>query len=333
MTAKRNPTPTAMRFNIDGKMYVATISPRTIFLGGEPCYGRIQEHADGGGQILLAPEPFLYHSHRRRTLFHELRHAWRFTRGDVTGMEPDADDAAEMMDVLLRQYADQGGDATLEALEPTPDARVSYLAPVELRNLYHYCGHCNAPLAVGSIENGPPRYHSASGNWSMERQLPCELCDRRTIWLAGCTPDGVPTGLVYGVPPPRVVRAAGSRLAARKFPQSGNLKSLNLRDSVDVARWRALAADLRRPDVELTGEEFAPVLALLHRIRRAGEQVDPMAEALILLIARQATDDDGDNDAHDLPLDLDDGDDEGSPTTFAFAPDCRHVGLEGRAEA
>lgn len=68
-----------------------------------------------------------------------------------------------------------------------------------------------------------------------------------------------------------------------------------------LSEWDRLAEQLADPDVELTAEEFAPVLALYHKLLRLHAAIDPMAAALVVLLARDASalDPDGDADQQD----------------------------------
>lgn len=92
-----------------------------------------------------------------------------------------------------------------------------------------------------------------------------------------------------------------------------------------LVEWVRIARQLCDPDVELTVEEFALVVKAYHRMRSADIFIDPMAQALIELIARQAadSDDDGDRDDSDVLLNREDSDADGSSAGF----------LDGEAEA
>ena len=57
--------------------------------------------------------------------------------------------------------------------------------------------------------------------------------------------------------------------------------------SRDFDRWSALAAELARPDVELTADEFAAVWRVYVVEKRRGRVFDPMLVALLLVLSRQ----------------------------------------------
>jgi hypothetical protein len=52
-------------------------------------------------------------------------------------------------------------------------------------------------------------------------------------------------------------------------------------------RWHKLCDSLAGPHVELTIEEFAPVLATFRALQRSGAQFDPMLIALLSILERQ----------------------------------------------
>ena len=62
--------------------------------------------------------------------------------------------------------------------------------------------------------------------------------------------------------------------------------------------WRRIAEHVRQTkDLELTVEEFAPILAAFNGMRRSKLTVDPMAAALITTLARQLRDTASDSDS------------------------------------
>jgi hypothetical protein len=62
-------------------------------------------------------------------------------------------------------------------------------------------------------------------------------------------------------------------------------------------RWQRYADELAHPAVELTAEEFAPILATFKLLRGLGEPFDPTFAALMLVLEAQAIDGDDDVDA------------------------------------
>jgi hypothetical protein len=79
-----------------------------------------------------------------------------------------------------------------------------------------------------------------------------------------------------------------------------------------LQRWERLCRELTHPAVELTVEEFALLLSAYKRLLAEGHQFDVGTLALMAVLEREATntDDDSDQDAHDLTLDVDDCDDD-----------------------
>ena len=53
------------------------------------------------------------------------------------------------------------------------------------------------------------------------------------------------------------------------------------------ARWERLCEQLAHPDVELTAEEFIPVLSTFRALQRRGERMDRMLATLIGILERQ----------------------------------------------
>jgi hypothetical protein len=67
-------------------------------------------------------------------------------------------------------------------------------------------------------------------------------------------------------------------------------------------QWRQLTQALNDPHLELTVEEFAPILSTFKLLRDAGERSDPMLMALMAALERQAMsgdESDADNDRSD----------------------------------
>lgn len=64
-----------------------------------------------------------------------------------------------------------------------------------------------------------------------------------------------------------------------------------------IQRWERLTQELSHPAVELTIDEFAPVLATFHALKRAGMKFDPMLCALMGVLERQVFDSPDDSDS------------------------------------
>jgi hypothetical protein len=199
-----------MHFTIDDKRYVVGIAARPLILDGQPCKAKL---ARGNCTIWLSNE--LPRHERRRELFHELRHAWVDARGIASDEEADAIAAAEMMDTFMEQYLQQGGDVTLEALDPDPPAPASTIADLPIFQVEAYCGFCETKYAPGSIANDPPLFREEAKSFVMRRGFLCTNCDRVTIWSEACTPEGMPLGMILQFPQPTVLtgKAAGEWIA------------------------------------------------------------------------------------------------------------------------
>lgn len=202
-----------MQFTIKGQVYPVRISSRPLFLDGDSCDAKIDlTHA----RILISNQ--LPRHERKRALLHELRHGWVEAHGRATSEEADADDVAEMMDVLMSQYLAEGGDAVLEALNPDPEKRqgVPRMFGGPLSQVRADCGRCGAGVAVGSIGNDPPRFSDDGNVWLMDRGMLCPACDSVTAWTEMCSQEGMPLGAIVAHPKPRVLsgKAAGEWIAA-----------------------------------------------------------------------------------------------------------------------
>lgn len=192
-----------MHFQINGQRYVIIIASRPIVLGGDVCRAKIDHR---GKRILICGK--LKHHERRRELFHELTHAWRNAHGMPTTEEQDADASGEMMDAILEQYMQQGGDAVLESLDPPADAPANPNPSGPLARNEAECGYCHALTAVGSIGNDPPQFSQDTGSWIMLRGICCGICDHTTVWTETCSSEGMPTGRIVPHPPPRLISGA-----------------------------------------------------------------------------------------------------------------------------
>lgn len=189
-----------MHFEFGDRRYIVTIAARPLILLGQPCRAKFDPV---GRRVMLSDQ--LPRHERRRELFHELRHCWVDAHGVAADHEADADDSSRMMDCLLDQYLQQGGDATLETMDP-PAAASTSRAPVgAMAQVVAHCGECAAPMAVGSIAGGAPRWSDDAGTWLMDRGLLCEVCDRVTVWCESCTAEGMPTGNLAPYPAPCVL--------------------------------------------------------------------------------------------------------------------------------
>lgn len=111
----------AMLFKIDDDVRIVVVAAGRLWNQGSPCMGVCSFCSP---HIFLAPELPL--AMRRRTLWHELRHAWlcKFpprrmaTEDEDPHFEADANSVSQFVDALLPQYVAQGGDDRLASLRP-----------------------------------------------------------------------------------------------------------------------------------------------------------------------------------------------------------------------
>jgi hypothetical protein len=188
-------------FDVGGgsRKCVVAISPRPIFVGGESAEAALDA---ARGLIWLSDQ--LPKTERRKKLFHELRHFWRLIRGIVDGDEADAIDYSELTDAIWEQFAAQGGDETLAALKPDPEAQIGRPVSRQMATVIN-CGDCQAPIAIGSVANDPAIWDEDSSTWVLDRGAWCENCDHVTAWREIATAKGAPTGMLVAYPPPRVL--------------------------------------------------------------------------------------------------------------------------------
>lgn len=185
-------------------------------LNGQPRRAKIDPRSC---RILLSAE--LKRHERKRELFHELRHAWVEAHGRASDDEADADQFADATLALTEQYLGQGGDATLESLDPAPEKSPNQAAAtIVLRD--YLCGKCGKPAAIGDVINGLPKWSARHNAFTMDRGIVCDLCnDLPTVWRELCTEDGEPVGTILPFPPPRFLNGAQAAqwFAENRIPQ------------------------------------------------------------------------------------------------------------------
>lgn len=106
----------SMRFTFGGRSWDVFTVDHPIIRDGVPCRGWAHEPS---GLILI--DHRLPWPSKRRTMFHELRHAWQWSRrrpADLADPEQDAEDASRWMESCHVQYLRQGGDCRLRGLPP-----------------------------------------------------------------------------------------------------------------------------------------------------------------------------------------------------------------------
>lgn len=191
-----------MHFTINSRLIAVRISPRPLFIDGQPCRAKL----DRALSIIWLSDQLKRHE-RRKEVFHELRHLWIDATGHARDDESDAIQAAEMMDLVLEQFMQQGGDTVLESLNPVTEPAPARSGNVPLRD--DRCGFCLIPVAPGSIGTDPPVWDANLSGWKTYRGFLCQECGNRvTVWWEGCSPDGAPSGTIIAYPPPRVLTGA-----------------------------------------------------------------------------------------------------------------------------
>lgn len=147
---------------------------------------------------------------RKRTLFHELRHAWIFalgTRG--VDAESDAIDVAAFADVVNDQLERNGGQARLNAMRPDVTPAREQDAKAMVLTTWRECP-CGCRVLVGDIQNGEIEFNAVYTVHTIERWMNCETCGGLTVWKETATEDGTPLGTF--LPTPKHLR--GSQRAA-----------------------------------------------------------------------------------------------------------------------
>jgi hypothetical protein len=192
-----------MHFDISGERYTVVIASRPLIVNKQPAKAKI-EH--GSLRILISDQ--LPRHQRKLELLHELRHAWINAYGPASNSEADANQAAEMMSVVMEQYLAQGGDATLEALNPDPVQSAHREPSGVMGSFFRECGSCTSRIASGSIEDSEPAWNEDASGWVMDRRMPCDACGSITVWRELCTAEGMPLGTILPHPKPRVLTSA-----------------------------------------------------------------------------------------------------------------------------
>ncbi len=189
-----------MYFIFDDRRFNVAIAPRPLMKDGQACEAALDFDK---GDIWLSDQ---LHGHKRKIkLFHELRHAWKFLRGEQVDEEDDADSVAEMMVMVMHQFDEQGGEPALMAMEPDRASRLPRVPATMMNHSNAPCGYCHAPVAVGSIGSTAPAWNEDMGCWTMDRGIFCTVCEKVTAWRETCTASGMPTGGYLAHPQPRVL--------------------------------------------------------------------------------------------------------------------------------
>lgn len=190
-----------MKFEFCGEVFSVAIVDNLVRDGGL-CDGYFEP---SGRRVLISSVA----GDRKRTLFHELRHAWIFALGQ-RGIDPESDaiDVAAFADVVSEQLDRQGGEHALMMLRPARQEQVEVAAKFVVSDRMD-CS-CGAQVMIGSIHTGEPEYVPLIGQHAVERWMDCDACGSVTIWRETAAEDGTPLGRF--LPTPRMLR--GSQRAA-----------------------------------------------------------------------------------------------------------------------
>lgn len=207
-----------MHFDLGKKRYAVRVWPETLKLDGETCDAKIEHIRQ---RILIAHD---VPRHKRKSfLRHELRHAWVEANGRAADNEGDAVDVTAFADWFDEQYANQGGDAVLEALNPEESIQPRRFASGPQSQTTSTCGCCGALVAVGSIANDEPEWDRAAEAFTMTRGMLCAACDRVTTWTEICSEQGLPLGAIIAHPKPRVLAGAEAAAWIAAHPEACNV--------------------------------------------------------------------------------------------------------------
>lgn len=200
-----------MQFHVGPVAYRLVISDRAVF----DAEGNELEGAAIESRRLLIVSRRVEPARREDVALHELAHAYEFHFPPPRTPE----DRAQIFSIAAKQFAidlaAQGGSEAIVQMLPTrvphlgrpmpqsPSASVPESWQLSDRIP---CGCCDADIMCGSIGNGEPELHEASGQWRMDRWARCDACGTLMVWSQVATPDGTPLGQFVSNPPPRMLR-------------------------------------------------------------------------------------------------------------------------------
>lgn len=196
----------ALSFNLFGQQISVIVRQGAIYRNG---LKRDALWQPDSRRIAISGE--LPPAERYRNLLHELRHAWTDRMGLPADGESDADDISRFIEAIDDQLDQQGGRSALEALEPVSIAEATPPRPRQTLASYHssvLCATCGALIAPGSIHNGEAAQHPSIPVFIIDRGTQCPACDTVYVWTEEATVEGVPTGVIFPTPPPRVLRGS-----------------------------------------------------------------------------------------------------------------------------
>lgn len=202
-----------MQFNVGPVTYTLVVSDRPLY---DDEGNEIEGQAVESRRLLLVSrrvEP----DRREDVALHELFEAYLFHVP-----KPQTNDEHSQLFALAAKgfrmdLERQGGPEAIREMVPR---RVPHLgkptpARAESQSAENFgvtdrvpCGGCGADVMCGSVNNGEPVQHEATGQWRILRWMQCDACGVLQTWYEVCTADGVPLGKFVANPAPRLLRGA-----------------------------------------------------------------------------------------------------------------------------
>ena len=199
-----------IEFHVGPVLYRLVISDRAIFdERGDELEGLAHE-----GRRLLILSPRVEPDRREEVALHELAHAYQFHFPSPGDDEERAQLFATAAKQLRLDLEAQGGAEALLQIQPQRVPHLGKPAPARTARVARHrripdritCGCCEATIMCGSIHNGEPAAHEATGQCRIERWTSCDCCLTLMVWIEVCTPDGTPLGQYVANPAPQLLR-------------------------------------------------------------------------------------------------------------------------------
>ncbi len=209
-----------MKFHVGPFTYTLVVSDRSIFdADGNQLDGIAVE-----SRRMLLISRHVEPERREEVAMHEFVHAWEFHVPKPTTDE----ERCQFFAFLDRQFRDDlhngGGRETLAQIVPRhvnhidrplhQAAKVAAAREIVSFEAQRVCGQCDTSIVCGSIHNGEPTAHEATGKFRLERWMRCDVCGTVTVWQEVCTSDGSPLLEFVSYPAPRMIRGAEAALWA-----------------------------------------------------------------------------------------------------------------------
>ena len=202
-----------MQFHVGPYSYRLAISDREVF----DAEGSRLEGCAVEGRRLLILSRVVEPERREEVALHELIHAWAFHVPTPRTEEERCQLHAMIAEQFRRDLESQGGREAMMQLQPQHVPHLGRPAPAQnpraAKEVFGrpdrvICSRCDSETMCGSVTNGEPELHAATGQLRMQRWFVCETCGTLTVWLERCTDDGTPLGEYIPNPPPRMMDGA-----------------------------------------------------------------------------------------------------------------------------